>query len=122
MWENIQTVFEGPARLRFILQPLVAILLGLRDGRLDALAGRRPFVLGLFEPGAAWPRAVEALSQIALPLALAVALDAIVQWLVLKAVRPLEALLVGAALVALPYVVSRGASNRLARRLRRRRA
>ena len=38
---------HGPGRFRFILQPTVAILLGIRDGGKDAREGARPFLWGL---------------------------------------------------------------------------
>src|SRR5215510_16070968 len=37
----------GPGRFRFVLQPAVAILLGIRDGLLDARAGRPPYLYSL---------------------------------------------------------------------------
>ena len=41
----------GPGRLRFLLQPLVAIVLGLRGGLSDARAGRPPYLFGLLVGG-----------------------------------------------------------------------
>ena len=44
-WEFLAEIparFTGPGRLRFVLQPTVAILLGLRGGLADARAGRPP--------------------------------------------------------------------------------
>ena len=38
---------HGPGRLRFILQPLVAIVLGMRDGIKDVRADRPPFLRNL---------------------------------------------------------------------------
>jgi hypothetical protein len=35
---------SGPGAFRFVLQPLVAVLLGIRDGRADAKAGRPPYL------------------------------------------------------------------------------
>jgi len=43
-WEFLEELprrLTGPGRCRFVLQPLVAILLGVRVGRGDTRAGRR---------------------------------------------------------------------------------
>ena len=42
--DDIVARLHGPGRLRFILQPLVAIVLGTRDGVKDARIGRPPFL------------------------------------------------------------------------------
>ena len=38
---------SGAGRLRFLIQPAIAILLGVRDGRGDARAGRAPYLWSL---------------------------------------------------------------------------
>src|SRR5439155_23162857 len=43
---------SGPGRLRFIEQPTVAVLLGLRGGKRDSRTGHRPFLLGFVLQGA----------------------------------------------------------------------
>src|SRR5207253_7011559 len=43
MWLRL----SGPGRLRFILQPATALLVGLRDGKRDASNGHPPFLLAL---------------------------------------------------------------------------
>src|SRR5438552_849458 len=49
--EDIPRRLTGPGRLRFILQPLTAIVLGIRSGLADARAGRPPYLYGvLFHP------------------------------------------------------------------------
>ena len=55
----------------------------------------------------------EALGRVAVPFTLATVLDGVVQWMVEGRVVVLEAVGVGALLVALPYVLARGLSNRL---------
>jgi len=39
--------FTGPGRLRFILQPMVAIVLEIRGGLADVKAGNPPYLFGL---------------------------------------------------------------------------
>jgi hypothetical protein len=50
-WPDLVARFHGPGRMRFILQPTVAIILGARDGVKDRRAGNPPFLWGLvFHP------------------------------------------------------------------------
>jgi hypothetical protein len=113
-------MLSGPGHLRFFIQPLVAILLGLRDGKLDAQAGKLPFILSLWRSDNRGQLAEQALKQIALPLAIATVLDAILQYVILGQVKLLSAFIVGAVLIAMPYSASRGLCNRAFRRLRAR--
>jgi hypothetical protein len=48
MWQDLQAMLSGPGHMRFLIQPLVAVLLGLRDGKLDVEAGKPPFALSLW--------------------------------------------------------------------------
>jgi len=45
--ERIIARLVGPMSLRFVFQPLVAVLLGIRDGAMDAKAGEPPFIIDL---------------------------------------------------------------------------
>ena len=45
--EELPQRFTGPGRLRFILQPMVAIVLGIRGGLADVKAGNPPYLFGL---------------------------------------------------------------------------
>lgn len=40
MPDTLDAMLHGPGRARFILQPLIAIILGVKDGRFDVVAGR----------------------------------------------------------------------------------
>ena len=40
--DYILELITGPGTLRFVIQPVLAILLGIRDGRNDAKAGKTP--------------------------------------------------------------------------------
>ena len=50
--EGIIVRLAGPMSLRFVIQPLIALLLGLRDGMMDAKAGEPTFILGLLHESA----------------------------------------------------------------------
>ena len=111
---------KGPGRFRFVLQPIVAILLGFRAGVADARAGRRPYILGFFlGDGNRWALIKEALEDLATLLAVAILLDVISQFLILRQVFPGAALVVGPVLIAIPYSFSRALSNRWERRKQR---
>lgn len=116
-WETLQAMLGGPGHLRFIIQPLVALLLGLRDGRLDAEAGRPPYLLSVLRDRShRRERLGQALRAVTKPLVVALTMDALLQYYVVGRIRPLMVLLVGSLLIALPYVLMRGLSNRLLRR------
>jgi hypothetical protein len=113
--QDIERLFGGPGTLRFVVQPLVAMLLGLRDGRRDAAAGHVPFVLALIAPDRA--TRVEArrssIHEVWLPFCVAFILDALLQHYVLGRVVLLDSVVVGVLLVAMPYSLLRGVSERL---------
>jgi hypothetical protein len=114
--EDLPKRLTGPGRFRFILQPLMATLLGIRSGRADARAGRPPYLLGLVtdrERRAELAR--DGFASVANLLLMGVLLDSIFQWVVLGSSYPGAALLVGPVLIATPYSVARALANRVAR-------
>ena len=117
MPDKIEAMLSGPGSLRFILQPLVAIVLGLRDGRSDSSAGRPPYLYALFFTRDVRGEEVKtALRTLTTPLAVAVILDAALQYVIFGSVRLWQALAVGTVLIALPYVLARGLTGRYLRR------
>jgi len=115
--EGLEAMLSGPGRLRFILQPLVAIILGIRDGWADAAAGRPPYVFAVFfVPERRREALTSGLATLAKPLIIAVLIDMVLQFVIFRTVRIWHALAVGGALVALPYIVVRAFTNRIQRR------
>ena len=103
----------GPGRFRFILQPTVAIILGIRAGKADARLGRPPYIFSvLFRSEHRATVLREAFEHLATLIGVAILLDAISQFLILREVFPGAALVVGPVLIALPYSISRALSNR----------
>lgn len=103
----------GPGRMRFIFQPAVAIFLGIRAGRADARAGRPPYILSVVsDPQHRLALLKEAFAQLSTLIAVAILLDCISQFLILRQVFPGAALVVGPVLIAIPYSLSRALSNR----------
>ena len=110
---TLEAMLGGPGGLRFVVQPVIAIALGIRDGRRDAAAGRVPYVFGvLFVPTARREELMTGLRTLAKPLAVAIALDALLQYVIVRSVRFWHALLAGTILIAIPYSVARGLTNR----------
>lgn len=115
--EWLDAILGGPGRMRFILQPLVAILLGIRDGRRDARAGTPPYVFAVLAVRELRREELASgLKTLAKPLIVAILVDMVVQYLIFRSVRLWSALLVGALLVALPYAATRALTNRIVRR------
>jgi hypothetical protein len=114
--EDIPKRLEGPGRFRFILQPLIATILGIRSGLADARAGRPPYFKALLTDRQG-RRALmrEGFTTVANVLLMGVLLDSIFQWVILGVSHPGAALVVGPVLIATPYAVARGLSNRIGR-------
>jgi hypothetical protein len=114
--EELPRRFTGPGRLRFILQPLLAILLGVRGGLADAKVGNPPFLFGLlFDRGRRKALLRSGAAAISTLLAMGIILDLVFQLVLYHAVHPGAALLVGPLLICLPYALSRALTTRLAR-------
>ena len=109
--------FSGPGRLRFIMQPAVALFLGMRDGKSDARMGRPPFLSALMFHAAHRPAllrsAFESIRELVL---IAILLDIIAQFLIFRDIHPGAALLLGPMLISVPYALSRALANRIASR------
>lgn len=120
-WEGIVDVARGRGQLRLLVQPLMAIILGVRLGIADAREGKAPFLLRLFVTERQRARlARQAASDVVVPFTVAIVIDGLLQYYALGYVRPLAAIAVGAILIWLPFSISRGLTNRIYRRTRRR--
>ena len=100
---------DGPMRFRFILQPVMAAIAAVRDGRADAVAGRTPYFWTIVSsPAERTQRLREGLNATARIILLGIVMDVIYQWLVLKTFYPGEAVLIALLLCFIPYVIIRG--------------
>ena len=114
--EDIPKRLVGPGRFRFILQPLVAITLGIRNGLADARAGRPPYLSGMLFHGKLRRELFKTgIVTVANILLMGILVDSVCQWLILGRSYPGAALVVGPVLIVGPYGVARALSNRLAR-------
>jgi len=116
-FQDILARLSGPGRLRFVVQPTVAILLGVRSGIKDAREGAPPFLWALAFHG---ERRRALLQSVFISIrdlvAIAILLDVISQFIIFHEVRPGAALLVGPVLITLPYVLARALTNRIVRK------
>ena len=116
--EELPRRFTGPGRFRFILQPVTAILLGIRGGLRDAKAGHPPYLFGLLfgaeRRGELLRSGVAAIRNL---LALGIIMDIVFQLVLYHSVHPGAALLVGPILICFPYALSRALTTRMARNI-----
>lgn len=109
---RLAEMIDGPAALRFVVQPLIGLWLGVQAGQLDARRGREPFLVRLFTSSARGLVVRDGTRQVLVPVVVAFVLDVIVSALLFRQIFLLSSLVVGCVLVGLPYVVGRGLTNR----------
>jgi hypothetical protein len=112
VWTDLVARTQGPLWFRLILQPLVAIVFGVRAGLRNA---RRGELQGTPEPAYRREMLRQAWGDLGKVVLIGIVLDVVVQWMTLRTVWPGETLLVVLGIVVLPYQVIRTAVARLAR-------
>ena len=116
MAERIAMRTAGPFHLRLILQPMIAIMLGFRDGLGDAKNNRPPYGLEILLNNHDRKHIIkQGLRSVVMLLAFGFVLHGIVQFLLFERVRIIGAIVAGTILIGLPYTLSRGLTNRLRR-------
>ncbi len=84
--EELPRRFTGSGRLRFILQPMLAILLGVRGGLADARAGSPPYLFGLlFHAGRRKELLQSGAAAVGTLLAMGIILDVVFQLVLYRA-------------------------------------
>jgi len=113
--EEIPQRFTGSGGSRFILQPIVAIILGIRGGLYDAKAGHPPYLFGLLF-GAKHRRELlrSTVAAVRNLLAVGIIMDIVFQLVLYRSVHPGAALMIGPILVCFPYAVARALTARVA--------
>jgi hypothetical protein len=115
-WRDLIERPDAPMRFRFVLQPLMAALAAIHDGREDARAGRSPyFMTVLRNPQERVGLLREGLNATARIIILGLVMDVIYQLIVLKTFYPNEALVIALLLAFVPYLIIRGLVFRVAR-------
>ena len=110
--EDIPGRLAGPGRFRFIIQPLAAILLGIRGGLADARANRPRYLAALLlHHHVRRELARHGFATIINLLLMGILIDSVVQWMILGVSYPGAALIVGPVLVMAPYALARTIAN-----------
>lgn len=113
-FHDILARFSGPGRIRFILQPVIAITLGIRSGIKDGSSGLPPFLWALvFHREHRRELLRSTFVSTRNLVALAILADLVSQFLIFHQIRPGAAMVVGPVLIAIPYSLSRAFSNRI---------
>jgi hypothetical protein len=116
-WDELVSRPAGPLAFRFILQPVMASLLAIRDGRRDASMGRMPYLWTiLHDSSRRADRLREGLHAVMRVILLGIAMDIAYQTFVLKGFRPLELIVIVAVLCVVPYMIVRGPAERISHR------
>lgn len=116
MWTDLLARAGGPFAFRLFLQPLMATLLAVRDGYVDARTQRSPyFWTVLHDPVRRRARLVEGVKATVKVVLLGVAIDAAFQLRVLGTFYPGEALGFALLLGFVPYLLIRGPADRVVR-------
>lgn len=121
IWHQLIDRTDAPMRFRFILQPLMGVIVAIRHGLNDARTGRSPYLWTMISsPPERAQRLNEGLNATARIILLGLIMDAIYQAVVLKRFYPTEAVIVALLFCFVPYVVVRGLATRIGRRWRSR--
>jgi hypothetical protein len=122
-FEDIPKRFTGAGRFRFIMQPLIAITLGILSGIRDAHEGRPPYFYAvLFHPELRSEMLRSGFRTIINLLLMSILLDAIFQRIILGISYPAAAIVVGPILILAPYSISRACTNRFTRLIHNKRS
>ena len=105
--------FTGPGRFRFILQPLVAVLLGWRGGLSDAHSGRPAYLYGVLMGKDRRELLRSGIATIRDLVCMGIVLDSVAQLLIYRQVHPGAALVIGPVFICIPYALSRALTNRV---------
>jgi hypothetical protein len=116
MWDDLIARPSGPLAFRFLLQPVMAAIIGVRDGLKDAQTGRSPyFWTVLSQPDKRNARLREGAWATSRIILLGLVMDAIYQFKVFGTFYPVEALIIVLVLAFIPYLLIRGPVARIAR-------
>ena len=112
--ENLVGRVHGPMSFRLVLQPLMAVIFAVRDGRKDAWEGRAPYFWTLFtDPAHRRELIREGWKSVGKIFVIALVLDAVYQYITVRWFYPGEALVTATVLALVPYILLRGPVNRL---------
>lgn len=112
--EGLMFRIDGPMNFRLVVQPLVALLYGIRDGRADAGSSAPAYFWALLTDAEHRRQMIEGgWRSIGKVLVIAIILDLVFQYLTFSSIRLAGAVVVGIVLALMPYLVLRGLVNRV---------
>jgi len=115
-FEDLAARLTGAGKLRFIVQPTVAGILGFRYGMKDFHASLPPFLTMVAFHASHRGHAVRtALADVRDLVAIAILLDILSQWLIFREIHLAAAIILGPVLITIPYGLARETANRIAR-------
>ncbi len=116
IFENLIDRVSGPMKFRLILQPLMAIIFAVRSGLKDAKEGKPAYFWALFtDLDNRRDMLRDGWKSVGKIFVIAIIIDMVYQFIVLRWFYPLESLVVAAILAFIPYLLIRGPVNRIAR-------
>ena len=114
--ENLIGRLSGPMKFRLIIEPLMSAVFALRDGLKDAREERPPFSRTIFtHPDQRSDMLKDGWKSVGKIFVLAIIIDLVEQFIVLRWFYPGEAVLVAFILACILYLLIRGPVNRIAR-------
>jgi hypothetical protein len=116
-WDDLIARDSGPLHGCLILQPLMAIVFGIRSGLWDARMGRPIFFWAMaLNPAQRRPLFPQLQKDVGKLFLAACLLDVVYQVVVLGRVYPMQTLIVATVLAVAPYLLVCGLANRIARK------
>jgi hypothetical protein len=113
--DNLIARVTGPMHFRLLLQPAMALYLGVRDGIKDAQQGRHAYLWTICtHADQRRELLLSGMRSVAKVLTMAFVIDAVYQAIELHWFYPGEAVLVALVLALIPYLLVRGPVNRIA--------
>jgi hypothetical protein len=108
---------HGPFSFRFVLQPVMAAIYAVRDGVLDAYAGKPAYLWSVLRhPEGRADQLREAWHRVLRVILLGVVMDVLYQVIVFKSIYFVQLVVIVLGLAFVPYLIIRGPVNRIARR------
>lgn len=117
IWHHLLGRESGPFHLRLILQPAMATFFAIRDGLRDARTGRTPYFETIcMDPGQRADLLRAGWKSVRSIFVAAIVIDIAYSLIRFHHIYPLETLIVACTLALIPYLITRGPTNRIMRR------
>jgi hypothetical protein len=105
---------SGPMHFRLLMQPTMALFLGIRDGMKDSKESQPAYLWSIFTHPAGRAQLLKSgLKSLTKILIMALVLDAIYQLVQFRWIYPGEGIVVALVLAVIPYSLIRGPANRI---------